>query len=385
MNESKKNVAIFMETTYERPFKLIEGILSVKGIRDRCTFRNFMLYAANKEDIFTPEWSPDGIITSYGETEAGLEWLSEIDVPVVNLAHTASKKHASVGNDYESQANGVIEHFMALEVASLLFTGSCNMESSSILGSSLEQRCLEGGLPYASIDVPDQLTAAEIPRLDEIVPGIRKLIDSMPKPLAIFTFHDQRGRVLVDYVQRIGYSVPNEVSLLGAFDSIDARLCDPPLSSVILRDHEIGARGIELLGEMMTNPEFPKYNLYLPINGVRMRASTAANNEVDMEVLIARQMIRDRACGGVTVDQIVAELKVSRSTFEKRFSALTGHSPAQEIREVRLEKARGFLLTTDLPLSKVAPLVGFMDRRAFMVFFKRESGMTPGAFREAHK
>ena len=190
---------------------------------------------------------------------------------------------------------------------------------------------------------------------------------------------------MIDYVQRKGYRVPDEICLLGCFDSIDARLCDPPLSSVILRDHEVGARGMELLEEMMRRPDFPQYNLVMPINGVRMRASTAANNGQDMEVLRARQIIRERACMGVTVDQIVAELKVSRSTFEKRFSALTGHSPAQEIREVRLEKAREYLLTTDLPLTKVAPLVGFMDRRAFMVFFKRESGMTPGAFRDAHK
>ena len=52
---------------------------------------------------------------------------------------------------------------------------------------------------------------------------------------------------------------------------------------------------------------------------------------------------------------------------------------------VRVEKARQYLLTTELPLTKIAPLIGFMDRRAFMVFFKRECGMTPGAFRDTHK
>ena len=82
---------------------------------------------------------------------------------------------------------------------------------------------------------------------------------------------------------------------------------------------------------------------------------------------------------------LVNEMNVSRSTFEKRFIAITGHSPAQEIRQVRLDWARELILTTDLPMSQLAPLVGFKDRRAFVVFFKREAGTTPTAFRDTNR
>jgi len=386
MSEQRKNVAILLETTYERPYKLIEGILSVKDIRKRCVFRNFMLYQATAEDLFTDDWKPDGIITCIGEHEESQQWLFDLDVPIVNLSNTLNNRLPSVGTDYHDFAKTAYTHLAALGAQSLLFTPTQGMEIHQSIEGTLRKLCASNGLPFKSFALRDQLTNADLKRFDEMYPNLREIILNSPKPIGIFANHDQRGRIIVDYIQQqLGLSIPEDAIVLGCFDSIDARLCDPPLSSIILRNQEIGERGIELLEEMMRNPEFPKYNLTMPANGVRIRESTAAHNNLDIEVLKARQIIRERACQGVTVEQIVAELKVSRSTFEKRFTALTGHSPAQEIREVRVEKARQYLLTTELPLTKIAPLVGFMDRRAFMVFFKRECGMTPGAFRDTHK
>ena len=63
MSEHRKNVAILLENDYERPFRLIDGILSAPGIRERCAFRKFSLFDIEKKDVFTTEWEPDGIIT----------------------------------------------------------------------------------------------------------------------------------------------------------------------------------------------------------------------------------------------------------------------------------------------------------------------------------
>ncbi len=63
----------------------------------------------------------------------------------------------------------------------------------------------------------------------------------------IYTRHDRRGRLVVDYLTREGYSIPDEVGVLACFDSFEAKLCDPPLSSIELRDIDAGGRGIEKL------------------------------------------------------------------------------------------------------------------------------------------
>ena len=66
--EKRKNVAILLEKDYERPFRLIHGLLSQPGVRERCAFRNFTLFEASKEDIFSEDWKPDGVGHSLGDT-----------------------------------------------------------------------------------------------------------------------------------------------------------------------------------------------------------------------------------------------------------------------------------------------------------------------------
>ncbi|NNJ86348.1 MAG: helix-turn-helix domain-containing protein [Akkermansiaceae bacterium] len=221
--------------------------------------------------------------------------------------------------------------------------------------------------------------------MSDICPELVRVLKAAGKPLGIYARHDRRGRMIVDYLSREGYSIPDEVGVLACFDSYEAKLCDPPLSSIALRDIETGARGIEKLEKLMSGDGLNTEHEKVPVRGVRVRGSTLGQKEGDLEILHARRIIRARAREGITVDMLVNEMNVSRSTFEKRFIALTGHSPAQEIRQVRLDWARELLLTTDLPMSQLAPLVGFKDRRAFVVFFKREAGTTPTAYREMNR
>jgi len=139
------------------------------------------------------------------------------------------------------------------------------------------------------------------------------------------------------------------------------------------------------LEKLMAGEPLENRHEKVPPRGVRVRGSTLGQSKGEIEILRARSIIRDRAKDGITVDMLVDELKISRSTFEKYFIALTGHSPAQEIRQVRTDWARELLLTSDLPMTQLAPLIGFKDRRAFIVFFKREAGMTPAAFRKMNR
>jgi len=139
------------------------------------------------------------------------------------------------------------------------------------------------------------------------------------------------------------------------------------------------------LEKMMAGETPEQKHEKIPPRGIRVRGSTLGQSKGEIEILRARSIIRDRAKDGITVDTLIEELDISRSTFETHFIALTGHSPAQEIRQVRTDWARELLLTTDLPMTQLAPLIGFKDRRAFIVFFKREAGMTPSDYRKMNK
>ncbi len=372
MSEQRKNVAILLENNYERPFRLIDGLLSVPGVRERCAFRSFPLYEAGYNDLFTHEWQPDGIIACYDEN--GEAWLRQLDIPVVNLIGTEGGAHASCGTDYVSLCQTVVEHFDALGYRNILNLETEGADKKQNLAPILQPMCDKLGIEFTNAEIRDGIDSTDISEMERICPGFVRALKTSGKPLGIYTRHDRRGRLVVDYLIREGYRIPEEVGVLACFDSYEAKLCDPPLSSIVLRDIETGARGMEKLEKLMAGGTLRTQHEKIPVHGVRVRGSTMGQNEADLEILRARSIIRARAREGITVDMLVNEMNVSRSTFEKRFIALTGHSPAQEIRQVRLDWARELLLTTDLPMSQLAPLVGFNDRRAFVVFFKREAG-----------
>lgn len=384
--EKRKHVAILLENDYERPFRLIHGLLSLPGVRERCAFRNFTLYDANREEIISEEWKPDGLIVCYDEKKE--PWLRKLDIPVVNLIGSDDGYHASVGTDRSMCAKSAVEHFDTLNFKHMLFVETAGIDPTQSMEKYLQPLCDRRNIKLSVTSMPDALSTKDISQLGKICPGLDKAVaeaKAAGSTLGIYTRHDLRGRLIVDYLTRNNIDIPGEVGVLGFFDCVDAKLCDPPLSSVMLRDMEIGSRGMAKLELMMEGKKPPHKHDNIPPRGIRVRGSTLGQSRGEMEILRARSIIRDRAKDGITVDMLVEELDISRSTFEKHFIALTGHSPAHEIRQVRTDWARELLLTTELPMTQLAPLIGFKDRRAFIVFFKREAGMTPAAFRKMNK
>ena len=58
-----------------------------------------------------------------------------------------------------------------------------------------------------------------------------------------------------------------------------------------------------------------------------------------------------------------------------------GQATQAEINRVRIKRIRQLLAETDLPLSKIAELVGYEHPEYMSVVYKRETGQTPGDYR----
>ncbi len=80
------------------------------------------------------------------------------------------------------------------------------------------------------------------------------------------------------------------------------------------------------------------------------------------------------------VEILSFEMNMSRSTFYRKFKALTGVSAADYLRKIRLHKAAGYLQQEDIPVSLVAERVGFQSVSHFRKCFKEEFGETPGVW-----
>jgi LacI family transcriptional regulator len=198
---------------------------------------------------------------------------------------------------------------------------------------------------------------------------------------------DHHAQRILDACQRANVVVPEEVAVIGVDnDEETCRLSDPPLTSVILDSERVGYEGAKLLDKLMRRKSRAKQpeQMLIPPLGVVARQSTDVTAINDPLVANAARAIRERACQGLSVDDLVNTLKISRSIFYQRFHDALGRSPHYEILRIQLDRVKSLLTQTELPLKEIAEMSGFSNPNYLNVAFKRELGMTPGEYREQH-
>lgn len=84
----------------------------------------------------------------------------------------------------------------------------------------------------------------------------------------------------------------------------------------------------------------------------------------------------------ITVEDLAADMNLSRAQLYRKVKAFTGSSPVELLRTARLNRAYQILLTTDKSVSEVAYAVGFTTPSYFTKCFKEEYGMVPGDVRK---
>lgn len=83
-----------------------------------------------------------------------------------------------------------------------------------------------------------------------------------------------------------------------------------------------------------------------------------------------------------SVDQLSADLNMSRVGLYKKLVPLTGKSPVEVIRSYRLQKSKP-LLESQLTIAEVAYQVGFSNPKHFSKYFKQEFGILPSAYAQS--
>lgn len=76
---------------------------------------------------------------------------------------------------------------------------------------------------------------------------------------------------------------------------------------------------------------------------------------------------------------------VSKYHLSREFKKHIGFSPREYLIQLRIQKAKSLLSTTDLPVNKIAHTVGIHDINNFNMLFKKHVDMTPGQFRASHR
>lgn len=381
----KRHVALIIETSSNYGRDLLAGIVRYMRMHDRWSVFLEQRDLFKQPPRWLNKWQGDGII-SRATTPRLLDAISDTGVPFVELTdRKGDVEFSQIRSDDAAIGKMGAEHLLErgfkrfgycgykgeawskrreesfVKTIDQKSSGSCSLYNSTWQGRNArnwedEQRC------------------------------IIEWLQTLTPPFAVMACNDIRGRQIIDACSELDLAVPEQVVVVGVDDDeLLCRMCSPPLSSVIPNAQAVGFRAAEVLASLMDGKSpASEVQLIEPL-GVATRQSTDAVAIDDPDIAAALRYIREYACRGITVAEVVRDNSVSRSTLERQVRKYLGRTPQEEIRFVQIKRARELLISTDLSAEQIAPLCGFEHPEYLHVVFKRVTGTTIGVFRKQAK
>jgi LacI family transcriptional regulator len=377
----RRRVALLVETSNAYARGLLGGIAAYVREHDAWSIYLPESGRGNAELAHLSAFKGDGIIARIENPRIAAA-VAEANVPVVDLsAAQLLKGSAWVETDDRAIASLAVSHLTERGFRRLAFCGLNQYNWSVRRRDSYLELAKAAGVPCSVYMADGSLDDAADWDADQrnLVRWLRKL----PKPVGIMACFDLRGRQVLDACRTANLRVPDDVAVIGVDnDPILCELADPPLSSIEPNSHQTGYIAAELLGRLMDGKKVHGGEYPVAPLGVTARRSTDALAIDDPEVSAAVRYIRQHACEGISVKQLLGEVPTSRRQLERRFRTLLGRSPHEEIARCRMERARELLRTTDLPLKTIAQRIGVAHAEYVNVMFRRFNNESPGAYRQ---
>ncbi len=374
----------------------IAVIIDARGEFGRGVFHGFTQYATTRENwrilldddrgrgTHWQEYNIDGMIAASADIALMEDALKQTQF-VVNTSHGIPPEMCpSVLVDNRAVGEMAARHFLRRGFAHFAFYGATwqtfsNERREGFCGLLEEENipCLVFSWVHdkqGNVDFP----ASHLHREDWLI--------ELPKPVGIFTSHDNEAFSLLRLCQELGLAVPEEVAILGVDnDQLRGLAASPPLSSIQPNFQRQGYEAAHLLDDLLNGATPPEEPLLIPPVDVVTRQSTDIIAIDDPEIAQALRVIREHACDPISVEDVLMRVMISRRTLERRFREILGRTPHQEILRMRLARAEELLTRSDMKTAKIAEACGFRHIQNFNAYFRKAHGLTPGQFRKEHE
>ena len=209
-------------------------------------------------------------------------------------------------------------------------------------------------------------------------------LKALPKPAAVMAAHDIRAVEIIEACTIADIAIPETVNVLSVDN--DGLLCEnanPPISSIKPAHQELGYAIARKLDALMRNRQGDAGNVVNPAAPLQVVERRSTRMPVPAARLVeqALRYIEENAVRGISAQDVVNHLGVSRPLAYLRFKELHAESIGAAIRRVRLAAARDLLRHTQQPLETIARKTGFADRHTLARLLKRSTGKTSAALR----
>ncbi len=349
----------------------------------------------------------DGVVARVGAEHAALvDATAKAGVPLINVMAGSPffTTLPGVYPDFEQAGRVRAEHLISRGFSRLAFMASMESRPYQLQAASFAAAAAAEGCPVTLFDM-SATWGDTLPLYRKNIARLRAWMDEWELPVGLGVSNDNFGRLVAQMVDDRGWRVPEDVAIVGGLN--EEKLCEtsrPTLSSVDvgyervgyeagrlleqLMDEADGARNRRkkpLMGRRSASPPADPIQIVVPPVGVVARESTdfyAANDDL---VARAHDYIAAHCHKQITVNDVAAKLAVSPKTLQKRFADVLRRSVAEEIRRVRLEKAKRELTGGDRSVHEIAVRAGFTCNTRMTEVFKRELGVTPRQYRQQRK
>lgn len=148
------------------------------------------------------------------------------------------------------------------------------------------------------------------------------------------------------------------------------------LAANLIRHHCGDVRAQKGLEYLLINNEKNWFNPH--------KAAVFESPDIYENVLVSKAIayMSDNLSAHVTLKQVAEYARTSPRQLHRAFVASTGEAPANYWRKLRLEHARKLLSNSNVYVTTIANECGFSDASHFILWFKKQYGETPYAYRK---
>jgi LacI family transcriptional regulator len=380
-SRTRREVALIIETSNGYARGLLNGIIAY--MREHESWSVYLGEQGRGDDPprWLRRWRGDGVIARIENARIAAA-VVESGLPAVDVS--AARKVAAlpwVETDDRAIADAAAQHLLQRNLRQLAFCGDERFNWSRWRCDHFRRAAADAGVA-CSVYEPSARARRDWDAMED---EIGSWLLSLPRPLGVMASYDIRARHVLDACRRVGLAVPDQVAVVGVDnDEFLCNLSDPPLSSVAPDTRRTGYEAAALLDRLMSGRERRRGQaIFVEPLGVVARRSTDVFALGDPEVSAAVRFIREHACSGIAVKDLLEQVPLSRRVLEDRFRKLLGRTPHDEIARVRFERVRQLLRETRLPLVEIAYRSGFRNAEYLATAFRREFGTSPHAYRES--
>ncbi len=388
----KITIGIHSASWTEHSRRVLQGLLNYIEEYPNIQVRDFRFSSNDPNLVGNPPWTGkvDGAIVSAGRNPGITTWLKRGKVPVVVAGgDLIDSGFVSVYTDVHSVGRLAAAHLTEAGFEHIAFVGYQKSDGSKRRRDGLSDELTKRGIKLKAValkEIPVDTVDDDSEISESTVEKIQQLLEKSPKPLAIVALNDVVAEFVAKIALEMGLSIPDEIGVLGVGDSERARMSDPPLSSVHTPGVEIGYRCASLLHSMILG-NTPKETVFeIPAEQVSARRSTtgwkrAAVTDIDR----ALNYIREHACDGIRLKDVSSAVRIPIRTLEIEFKKQIGRSMGEVIREVRLERVKHLLETTNLSTQRIAAMVGYSHYSYLNKLLRDELNVTPSQYRKQRR